>query len=165
MSLIRAVAKLVFVVITITAFLPAASSHADNVVYASSTGSGTSCTAAQPCDIVGAIANASTTVPGPDRVICLSAVAGPSNTENFFNANNQTLEIDCPLGFLATLNISGTNGTTRVRGLTFTNSIFNDAIRHFGSGTLILEDCAFVDDDERRARHRAEWSVKPYDQK
>jgi hypothetical protein len=146
-SMIRAVTKLCIVVAAIGAFLPTATSYAGNVAYVSSSGSGSSCTAALPCsDTTTAISLAggsgSTAV---GRVICLSPVSAPALSGNGI-VGNEALEIDCPLGFLNVLDIIGANSTVRLRGVTFVNSGGSSPeITYTGSGTLILENCAFAD--------------------
>ena len=144
-SKIRILARLCIVVAPVAAFLPTTASYAaDTVAYASSTGTGASCTFAQPCGIGEAIYVASPTG-GVGRVICLDALTGPANSSNGIGINNQTFEMDCPLVFLQNIQVTGTNMTVRLLGLNFTNSEFGLAISFSGSGTLILENCAFVD--------------------
>jgi Right handed beta helix region len=144
-SMIRATAKFFIVVAPVAACLPTTSSYATDIVaYASSPGSGSSCTVTQPCAILDAISVAIAPGSGLGRVICLSLAEVSPNTGIAIIGNNQTLEIDCPGGFLQNLQFSGPN-SGRLLGLTFTKG-FSNAIQFGGSGTLILENCAFVDE-------------------
>ena len=149
-SMIRTIAKLCTVFAAVAAVQPTTLSYAaDSVAYASSTGSGSSCTTTQPCTIVQAVATAlSAAGTNIARVICLSPPAAtPENTGNVFSlAPNQTIEIDCPQGYMTTLQFLNSNVTGVIRGVTFTNSIIApNPILFWGSGTLILEDCVFTD--------------------
>jgi hypothetical protein len=152
-SMIRAMVRLCTVVAAVAAFLPPAPSHAaDAVAYASSTGStggGTSCPLTQPCGnlplaIIAALGGAGTDIA---RVICLTPVSTPEDLSVGGVESNETIEVDCPDGFMTAIGFGGSNMMGVFRGVTFTRatgplvaSIFWD-----GSGTLILENCAFVD--------------------
>jgi Right handed beta helix region len=145
-SITRSTMKLCVAAAALAAALPAAPSHAETFAYVSATGSGTACTAAQPCATFSAafgVSNSSL------RILCLNGAAEDSSEEQI-NAsyNNGTLDIDCPLGFVPTLAFSPlvTNATVRLRHLGFRNNGFSpDQIVFQGSGTLILEDCVFSD--------------------
>jgi hypothetical protein len=148
-SMIRTLARLAFVVLTITLCLPAASSRAQNFTffYVSATGSGNACTLAQPCS-TGANVLSLALAAAKGRIVCLSPVnlTNPSGSEGS-NASNATLEMDCPLGtylggvFWTSI---GSNNTVKIRNVTFTNLGFTtNAIQFFSSGTLILENCIF----------------------
>ena len=95
-SMIRAMAKLCIVVAALAAFLPIVPSYAgtNTVAYMSSTGSGTTCSAATPC---GSFENAIFSLAGQNgRVVCLSP---PTETTNVnFGAPGFVVDIDCPQG-------------------------------------------------------------------
>jgi Right handed beta helix region len=147
--MIRAAVRLCMVVAAISAFMPTAPSYAaDFVAFVSNVGSGTSCTAAQPCgDLTTAMelaengAGQTTTA----RVICLSPITSDENSSGGSPGPNTTLEVDCPLGFMPSISFLNPNTVARFRGMTFTRSLFSAAIFAGANGTLILEDCAFVD--------------------
>jgi hypothetical protein len=155
-STIRPTTGLCIVFTAVAAFLPIAPSYAadlptkpsDSVTFAASTGSGSTCSYAQPCsDFSIAAQNAIGNGGGTGRVVCLGAayVGNPADAI-FVQFNNTVLEIDCPAGaFLATLAFQATNDTGRVRGMTFIGSSNGGALTFPGSGTLILEDCTLID--------------------
>jgi hypothetical protein len=137
-SIIKAVAKLCVVVAAVATFLRTTPSYAETAYYASNTGSGVSCTLSQPCALPVAIAQASG-ASGTGRAICLNAIdAGLLGSD--VDIGNQTTEVICPQGAQGFISSSGANQTLRVNGLTLSG-----ASRFTGSGTLILENCAFVD--------------------
>jgi hypothetical protein len=140
-AMIRATAKLC-IVSALAAFLPIAPSHAQTFAFVSANGSGSACTAALPCASVAAALGAS--VP-PVRVICVDGSA--QNTVGIgYPASNVSVDIDCPQGSLYELSFSGANATARIRHLAFPGSLaFGSQLIFTGSGTLILEDCAFAD--------------------
>jgi hypothetical protein len=145
-TLIRATAKLCVAIATVAAIQPTTLSYAaDSVAYASSGSSGT-CTVTQPCAtiqqaILTALAAAGTDIA---RVICLTPVADPENMGLGSLASNQTIEVDCPMGFMTTIQFANPNIAATIRGVTFIRSTFGSSIVSESSGTLILEDCAFV---------------------
>jgi parallel beta helix pectate lyase-like protein len=149
-SMIRTIAKLCTVFAAGAAILPTTRSYADSVAFVSSTGSNNNvnCTFTQPClSFDQAIGDALSPSGGIGRVICLSAVASASNLAAFVTVNNQTLEIDCPLGgFFPTIGFQGKNNTGRLRNMTFPDTANGSVLTFPGSGTLILENCSFVDD-------------------
>jgi hypothetical protein len=147
-SMIRTLARLAFVVLTITVCLPVAPSRAQNFTffYVSATGSGTACTLAQPCSSGGAVLAIALTTAN-SKIVCLSPVnlTNP-NISQGSNESNATLEMDCPLG--ASLEgvfwNNGSNNTMKFRNVTFTNlGGTSNAIQFFSSGALILENCIF----------------------
>jgi hypothetical protein len=137
-SILKAVAKLCVVVAAVATTLRTTPSYAETAYYASNTGSSVSCTLSQPCGLPVAIAQASG-ASGTGRVICLNAIdAGLLGSAVVIG--NQTTEVICPQGAQGFITISGANQTLRVNGLTLSGTS-----RFIGSGTLILENCAFVD--------------------
>ena len=136
-----------FIAVAITACLPIATSHAQvTFAYVSATGSGTTCTATQPCSSLNAAVNVALTSNSSDgQIVCLGSVnlSIPSTVTDIF-INDQTLKIDCPAGaYLTGLFWGGSNETAKFRNVTFTNLGLTSAIRFTGSGTLILENCVF----------------------
>jgi hypothetical protein len=142
--MIRTIAKLCVVVAAVATLLRTTPSCAETPSYASNTGSGFSCTLTQPCTLDTAIANANL-ASGTGRAICLNAI-DLTNSSAGLTVGNQTTEVICPQGVLGAILSSGANETLRVNGLTFSGTN-NDlgTLRFFGSGTLILENCVFVD--------------------
>jgi hypothetical protein len=60
-------------------------------------------------------------------------------------SNNVAFEVNCPQGYTTSFAVFGSNTFGTLRGVTFVNSGNATAIQYIGSGTLILEDCAFTD--------------------
>jgi hypothetical protein len=147
--MIRAAVRLCMVVAAISAFMLTAPSYAaDFVAFVSNVGSGTSCTAAQPCgDLTTAmeLAENGAGQTATARVICLNPITSDENSSGGSPGPNTTLEVDCPLGFMPSISFLNPNTVARFRGMTFTRSPFSAAIFAGANGTLILEDCAFVD--------------------
>jgi hypothetical protein len=146
-STIQDLMKPVFIAVAITACLPIATSHAQTTfAYVSATGSGSTCTATQPCQSFNAAINvALTNNSNNGQIICLGSVnlSIPSTITDIF-PDDQTLKIDCPAGaYLTGLFWGGSNETAKLRNVTFTNLGLSSAIRFTGSGTLILENCVF----------------------
>jgi hypothetical protein len=147
MSIIRTTAKLSIVTAIVAAIQPTTQSHAqDFVVYVSNVGTGLTCTVTDPC---GAITNAmeyALNHAGTDtaRVICLNPVTSDENSSPGSPGPNTTLEFDCPQSFLPALSILNQNTSATFRGVTFTRTGVNTALFDGASGTLVLEDCAFV---------------------
>jgi hypothetical protein len=143
-SMTRASLKLCVAAAALAAALPIAPSHAENFAVVSINGSGTACTVAQPC------ADVPTALPITQphtRVVCVNG-AVPSGAVAAFGNADTWIDIDCPLGSIASLQFLGGNNTVRVRHLAFRNAggVQNDHELVFkGSGTLILEDCVFGD--------------------
>jgi Right handed beta helix region len=142
----RIIAKLFAVTLVLTAFLHAAPLQAAQAVsYVSSTGSGTACTAAQPC---ASIFTAHGPLVNGGQISCLNSPTLTSESENFFESDT-SLVIDC-VGVFAWesggfgLEFSGANQVIKIRNLTFSGSggMF-PAVEVTGSGTLILENCVF----------------------
>jgi hypothetical protein len=147
-SIIRTISKLCVVIATVAATPPTTLSYAaDSVAYVSSTGSGSSCTATEPCGTLPTAIDVALIAAGTDiaRVICLTPVSTPENVSIPSPFSNQTIEVDCPLGFTTAIQFLNSNMTGVFRGVTFTRSIVGSSIVFQGSGTLILENCAFVD--------------------
>jgi Right handed beta helix region len=147
-SIVRTIAKLCAVIAAVAAIQPTTLSYAaDTVAYASATGSGISCTVAQPCgDLPTAIGTALAAAgTGIARVICLTPVSTVETVGHASLFSNQTIEVDCPQGFTTQIQFLNLNVTGVFRGVTFTRSLFGSSILFQGNGTLILEDCAFVD--------------------
>jgi hypothetical protein len=132
--------------IAIATSLPTAPSYAaDSVAFVSATGSGTVCTAAQPCDNI--VKGFSAAVNGGGvvaRVLCLTPIPAVPNSASIVN-NNVAFEVNCPLGYASSFDMSGINISATLRGVTFPDSVFASPISFSGSGTLIIEDCAVVD--------------------
>jgi hypothetical protein len=147
--MIRAIGKLCTVIAAVAAFLSTAPSYAGSVAFVSSTGTNNNtCSYTQPCTDFATGAVVALSPPGGiGRIICLSAAyVGDTADAVFVQSDNSTLEIDCPAGaFLASLVFQATNNTGRVRGLTFIASMNGGTLSFPGSGTLIMEDCTFVD--------------------
>ena len=145
-SIIKAAAKLCVVVAAMATFLRATPSYAETPYYASNTGSGSSCTFAQPCPLYIAIGSAGL-ASGTGRVICLGPIDGTANSSTgLTGSGNQTTEVICPQGAQGGILSTGANQTLRMNGLTLLgNQGGIETLRFFGSGTLILENCAFVD--------------------
>jgi hypothetical protein len=146
-STIQDLMKPFFIAVAITACLPIATSHAQTTfAYVSATGSGSTCTATQPCQSLNAAINvALTNNSNNGQIICLGSVnlSIPSTITDIF-PDDQTLKIDCPAGaYLTGLFWGGSNETAKLRNVTFTNLGLSSAIRFTGSGTLILENCVF----------------------
>ena len=99
-GIFRALAKLRFALVVVTALLPAAPSHAETFAFVSATGSGTACTAAQPCPnvftaILGAFNSGLTSV----RVVCLNGTTEDNGGAiNFSSLSGIVIDIDCPQG-------------------------------------------------------------------
>ena len=146
-STIQDLMKPVFIAVAITACLPIATSHAQaTFAYVSATGSGSTCTTAQPCSSLNAAINvALTNNSNNGQIVCLGSVnlSIPSTATDILR-DDQTLKIDCPAGaYLTGLVWGGSNETAKFRNVTFTNLGLTSAIRFTGSGTLILENCVF----------------------
>ena len=141
-TMIRAVARVCIAAVAVTAFLPTAPSHAENVAYVSAAGNdGASCTATQPC------ANLSAALFGGPalRVICLNG-SGLSSIGFGFGVPNLSLDIDCPQGYLANLGVGEGPVTVRIRHLSFWDSQAGGSLfKLTASGTVILDDCVFTD--------------------
>jgi len=108
--------------------------------YVSAVGSGTVCTSASPCGFIGtAVADI-----GPDvgRVVCLNGNAAGDVGVVASYGGGATLEIDCPLGSVQQMNISGVGVTWRIRHLTVNGG---SGLIFQAGGTLILEDCIFTE--------------------
>jgi hypothetical protein len=144
--MIRTIMKLCVVVAAVATFLRTTPSYAETAYYASNTGSGANCTLALPCALDTAIARANQ-VSGTGRVICLNAIDLTQSTSDDLTTGNQTTEIICPQGAaLGAILSNGANETLRVDGLTLLGGLGGlGTLRFLGSGTLILENCAFVD--------------------
>jgi hypothetical protein len=148
-TMIRTLARLAFVVLTITLCLPAASSRAQNFtfLYVSAAGSGNARTLAQPCSTGGAVLSIALAT-AKSRIVCLSPVnlTNPDVSQGS-NQSNATFEMDCPEGTYlgGVFWVSGTgNNTMKFRNVTFTNlGGTSSAIAFSSSGTLILENCIF----------------------
>ena len=144
-SMIRTIAKLCIVVAAVATFLRTTPSCAETPFYASNTGSGASCTLTQPCELGEAIVRANL-VSGTGRVICLNAIDLTQSTGAGLTTGSQTTEVFCPEGALGAILSNGANETLRVNGLTLLGGLGGVGDSKFlGSGTLILENCAFVD--------------------
>jgi hypothetical protein len=145
-SIIKAAAKLCVVVAAMATFLRATPSYAETPYYASNTGSGSSCTFAQPCPLYIAIGSAGL-ASGTGRVICLGPIDGTANSSTgLTGSGNQTTEVICPQGAQGGILSTGANQTLRINGLTLLGIQGGlETLRFLGSGTLILENCAFVD--------------------
>ena len=148
-SMIWAVAKLCIVFAAVAAFLPSTPSYAaDFVAFVSNVGSGTSCTAAQPCGNLTTAMELAENGAGQTataRVICLNPITSDENSSPGSPGPNTTLEVDCPLGFMPSLSFLNPNTVARFRGVTFTRTAFGAGIFGGASGTLIFEDCVFTD--------------------
>jgi hypothetical protein len=146
-STIQDLMKPFFIAVAITACLPIATSHAQTTfAYVSATGSGSTCTATQPCSSLNAAINvALTNNSNNGQIVCLGSVnLSIPNTSTDIFPDDQTLKIDCPAGaYLTGLSWGGSNETAKLRNVTFTNLGVTTAIRFTGSGTLILENCVF----------------------
>jgi hypothetical protein len=142
-AMIRAVARLCIVVTALAAFLPIAPTYAQvNFAYVSATGSGTSCTATQPCPNIAVAIGA---IAPPLQIICLDGDTADNGSPVI--VQSVSIDIDCPLGTFAQLDVqpSATNATLRLRHLRFPSFGFGNYVRFFGGGTLIFEDCVFAD--------------------
>ena len=114
--------------------------------YVSSTGSGSVCTAAQPC---ASFFNAFNTLVKGGQISCLNSPTLTSDTGDFFFGPGLSVVIDC-VGVYAqavsgtALLFSGPNQVIKIRNLTFNGSGGTfPAIQVTGSGSLILENCVF----------------------
>jgi len=136
-DILRTLAKLPLVVVALAAVLAPARSYAQK--YVSPLGSGTVCTSASPC---GFISTAAGDI-GPDvgRIVCLNGNAGGDSFVASYGGG-VTLEIDCPLGSMQQMNISGVGVTLRIRHLTVNGG---SGLTFQAGGTLILEDCIFTE--------------------
>src|SRR5262249_33847663 len=124
----------------LVAALPAAPSYAQNYAYVSAIGSGTACTASQPCSLVATAFKTAL----PVQVVCLNGTA-PDEIGTTFNQPNVSIDVDCPQGHMSNVAFEALNTTARFRNVTFKSSVFSTHIFFEGSGTLILEDCIFQD--------------------
>jgi hypothetical protein len=135
-------------VVVLGVVLPAATSLAENAVYVSATGGSVNCIPVQPCaDIPNALGVAGANSPGNStRLICLNGSTAANSAFNYSQSDN-SLDIDCPLGFIGRLSfLSGAaNAKVRVRHLGFRDSGFGSLFVFASSGTVILEDCVFTD--------------------
>jgi hypothetical protein len=130
----------------VVTLLPVGSSYADSSLFASSTGGGSTCTASQPCSSIGsALSSGLVSGGGNVRVRCLTPIFEPENFGFEIDNTITTLEIDCPQSTMNSLTLGALNIVTRLRGLTFGKTSFFGHIIFAGKGTLILEDCTFVD--------------------
>jgi hypothetical protein len=139
--MIRTTAKLCGVVIALAALLTTGPSHAfDTIAYVSATGSGTACTAAQPCPDIGTAVQSTAS---PMHVVCLngSSVVGFSS-----GLANLTADVDCPAGIIGSAGFSGANQALKFRHVSFYNggSQSGTELKISGNGSLILEDCTFT---------------------
>jgi hypothetical protein len=145
--MIRIIARLFAVAVALTAFLPVAPLFAANVVaWVSSTGSdGNPCTAALPCStFFEAINSIGAGLNG--QISCFNSF-GQAAPDLFFSVS---VTIDCA-GIYETsqsnegaLVPSGTNQVVKIRNLTISGALGGwPAIKVTGSGTLIIENCAF----------------------
>jgi hypothetical protein len=143
----RIIAKLFAIAVALTAFLPVAPLFAANIVaWISSTGSDSNpCTAALPCaTFFQAINSIGAGLNG--QVNCLPSV-GTAGSNLFFSVS---VTIDCAGVYEAStpnegaLVPGGTNQVVKIRNLTISGSTGGwPAMKFIGSGTLIIENCAF----------------------
>jgi Right handed beta helix region len=155
LSMIQTIARLVSVVAAITGCLivaPAAVASGPTIAFVSSTGSGSSCTAAQPCATV--LAALEVLSGGGGIVSCVNGTGPQVDADGLGLAvSNLLISVDCPGGTWTTfstnpfaLSLPGANQTIKIRHLTFNlvdSSSGAPAIQVLGSGNLILEDCVF----------------------
>ena len=140
--IVRTTARLCIAAAAAAAALPAAPSYAaQNTAYVSPTGSGSQCTATQPCATVGV---ALTNISPPLRVVCVNGAAPDASSQSLFFSVIQ-VDIDCPQGAIGQLSFPGSSVTVRIRHFGFTNNNNPTHISFTGGGTLILEDCYFED--------------------
>jgi hypothetical protein len=140
------------VYIAVAAFASCLSTHpsyagSNTVAYMSSTGSGSACTAAQPCaSLVVALESLSNNT---GRVVCLNGPAsGPENI--LFFPTMLDVQIDCPEGVEQLNGNFGLSGagvkTLRVRNMTFVGAAGSGQFLILQTGgTIILENCFFDD--------------------
>jgi hypothetical protein len=139
----RITAKLFAVTFALAALLHGTPLHAAPFSWLSSTGTGGACSAAQPCgDVFTAIVNTD----AGGQINCLNS---PGIVEGAISTPH-SLTIDCVGSFNffnggPQLTLTATNQVFKVRNLTFTGvgGGTTTAIKVTGSGTLILENCAF----------------------
>jgi hypothetical protein len=134
---IRALVKPCAVVAAAAVLLSAAQSHAQNFVFVSAAGGGTSCTAMVPCSDLETAFNRA---PPPLRVICLDgALTNLSNVTLAPIFSNLSLHVDCPLGFESQLTFGSniTNTTVRLQHLGFSSLAFANKITFNASGTAL----------------------------
>ena len=145
--MIRIIAKLFAIVVALTAFLPVAPLFAANIVaWISSTGSDSNpCTAALPCaTFFQAINSIGAGLNG--QVNCLNSF-GTAESNLFFSVS---VTVDCAGVYEASTPNTGafvsdgTNQVVKIRNLTISGTTGGwPAIKVIGSGTLIIENCAF----------------------
>jgi hypothetical protein len=143
----RIIAKLFAIVVALTAFLPVAPLFAANIVtWISSTGSDSNpCTAALPCaTFFQAINSIGAGLNG--QVNCLNSF-GTAESNLFFSVS---VTVDCAGVYEASTPNTGafvsdgTNQVVKIRNLTISGTTGGwPAIKVIGSGTLIIENCAF----------------------
>jgi hypothetical protein len=145
-SIVQVVARLCVVIGAVAVFLPNTPSYAaDSFFWASNTGTGLDCTFTSPCSLSAAIAVASA-VTGIGQVRCLGPVDPAGTFTNNLQTDGNTVDVNCPQGFINSLTISSTDQTLRVDGLTMGFPPLSTVnLKFTGSGTLILENCAFVE--------------------
>jgi len=141
---VKIAAKCCAVIVASAALLHATSSHAANEIfgYVSATGSGSTCSASQPCtSYFFALADF-------DRVRCFNPLADVDNISIF--GANATKELDCPGGIFSASSgfvafaLTGPNQTLKIRNMTFSGaSGGTKAFLSSGSGTVIFENCVF----------------------
>jgi hypothetical protein len=134
--------------VAMATMVPAAPSFAaDSFGFVSSSGSGNFCTAAQPCDTIAKGYTAAVNGGGVvARVLCLTPpIPVVANTASIVN-DDVAFEVNCPLGYASSFQIQGVQTSATLRGVTFPASAFLAPIIFTGSGALVIEDCAFVDE-------------------
>jgi hypothetical protein len=141
-SMNRTTAKLCIAAAALVAALPIAPTYAANFAVVSVNGSGIACTVAQPCAYLSGALPVGQPV---TRVICINGSMPDDSGAGFGNAGSQ-VDIDCPLGTIGSIQFLGGTNTVRIRHLTFkVGAGITNEIVFKGAGSLILEDCTFLD--------------------
>jgi hypothetical protein len=134
-------ARLCAVAVAIASLLLAAPSYAADA-YIASNGSGSSCTAAQPCNNFESAFDVALGSGAVARVICTDPVSDPGAEPPQVNNFSLILDIYCPGGFVDRFDFSFPEfATVRLRGLTF-RGVSTTSVNIL-NGTLILDDCVF----------------------
>jgi hypothetical protein len=154
-STVQAAARRGILVAVMAVLLPAASSHAANLFfYVSGAGSDGSCDFSHPCRTMSLAIATAAAIGANDvgHVRCLSFPAEdyqPAFISSFSpvipSSNPVTLDIDCPEAYLGGLEVDN-QATVTIRNMSFswTSSDHQYALYYDGQGTLIFENCNFV---------------------
>jgi hypothetical protein len=144
--MIRIIAKLFAVTVTLIVCLPVQPSSAGSVAFVSATGGGTACSQTAPCATIETAVEALS--PDGGQIICMTPVEQNAG----FGFSSGTFLFDCPstswiggIGILPS-GVSGVSGVFKFQHIDFSGlDIATSVIKVTGGGTLIFDDCILED--------------------